>query len=783
MKSKYILIIFFISLGMSSQNNITFNVDMSEYKDPFNKVYISGDFNNWSGNQNPMVSSGGDIWSITLNLPNGFYKYKFTLDNNATQENLNPGDVCVLTDNGVSTRFLVVEDENLLLNKTLFNSCYEKGQDSSILHNTTIKLDMTQFTNNFDTVFISGTFNGWSGLANPLVNSGNGIWVTTLSLPENMHEFKFTVDDWTYEEEFDSGDFGTVTNEGQTNRFISINKDQTVSYLWNETNNSEEEEEIIKYDIVFNVDMSEYEQEFNTPYVSGTFNGWSGEEHPMTDFGNGIWSTTISLADGEYKYKFTIDNWLAQEDLNSGEVCVLTDGGFTTRGFIVSGEDKTLSTPLFNSCYGSGENENGPYEITFKVNMNDYSNPYETVYVSAVFNGWSGVENPMTNLGNGIWSVTLLLPESTKEFKFTHDDWAGQENFSPGDLGTVTNGGFTNRYISINTNKIVSYNWNESGFTEEEVEVEEEEEEPEYEITFKVNTNFYQEPFTTMFLSGDFNNWSGTENPMIDMGDGIWSTTISLADGNYKYKFTYDDWAGQENLSSGDVCVVTDGGFTTRGFTVSGSDKVLSSPLFDSCYSNGENSSGPHDITFNVDMSNYAGNFETVYVSGNFNAWSGVENPMTDVGNGIWSVTLSLPESTKEFKFTYDDWAGQENFSPGDLGTVTNGGFTNRYISINEMQTRNYVWAAGGSTLNLDKKNDNLKFNVWPNPSNDYWNISVKKGILKSINVYDISGKKIKIIAPNSKRSIIEINSLNIGIYYATIQTNLGNYSIKLIKI
>jgi len=53
------------------------------------------------------------------------------------------------------------------------------------------------------------------------------------------------------------------------------------------------------------------------------------------------------------------------------------------------------------------------------------------------------------------------------------------------------------------------------------------------------------------------------------------------------------------------------------------------------------------DITFKVDMSQYAGSQSgspyTVNLNGNFNGWCGGCNPMTDAdGDSVWEITLPL---------------------------------------------------------------------------------------------------------------------------------------------
>ncbi|WP_430408679.1 T9SS type A sorting domain-containing protein [Kordia sp.] len=298
-------------------------------------------------------------------------------------------------------------------------------------------------------------------------------------------------------------------------------------------------------------------------------------------------------------------------------------------------------------------------------------------------------------------------------------------------------------------------------------------------VTFSVDMSGYGTAFTTVYVSGELNGWSGTANPMTDMGGGIWETTISLADGEYQYKFSHDDWAGQDNMTAGDACTVTDGGFVNRILEVNGAAMTLDTAPFSACYDDGN--TGPHNTTFSVDMSGYGASFTTVYISGQFNGWDGTSNPLADIGGGIWSVTLPLTEMYTEFKFQVDNWTDQENFMPDDAGTVTNGGFTNRYINVLEDQSRSYSWSAEGSTLSTEQFSATA-FKTYPNPTTDSWNVVTDNVTINAIQIYDIAGRQVSSSTPNAFTTTIDGSALKAGIYFAKIQTNKGQSSVKLIK-
>jgi hypothetical protein len=203
------------------------------------------------------------------------------------------------------------------------------------------------------------------------------------------------------------------------------------------------------------------------------------------------------------------------------------------------------------------------YNVTFKVNMNEVAEPFTTPEVNGNFNGWCGGCAPMSDPDlDGIWEVTIALAPGTYEYKFAYDSWAGQENLVPGTSCTVTNFGFTNRSLVVDAADIVMdpvcwASCDDCGAGSL------------YDITFQVNMNGVAGPFTTPEVNGNFNGWCGGCAPMSDAdGDGIWAITITLAPGTYEYKFAYDAWTGQEALTEGDPCTVTNFGFTNRSLSV-----------------------------------------------------------------------------------------------------------------------------------------------------------------------------------------------------------------------
>ena len=73
-------------------------------------------------------------------------------------------------------------------------------------------------------------------------------------------------------------------------------------------------------------------------------------------------------------------------------------------------------------------------------------------------------------------------------------------------------------------------------------------------------------------------------------------------------------------------------------------------------------------------------------------------------------------------------------------------------------------------------------FSVYPNPTQNSWNLNSSKESVESIQIIDITGKIIKTIKSGSTAVNIDASDLNSGIYYAKIITGTSTSTIKLLK-
>lgn len=73
-------------------------------------------------------------------------------------------------------------------------------------------------------------------------------------------------------------------------------------------------------------------------------------------------------------------------------------------------------------------------------------------------------------------------------------------------------------------------------------------------------------------------------------------------------------------------------------------------------------------------------------------------------------------------------------------------------------------------------------FKVFPNPTSDSWTVKTKNENISSIQVFDILGKNVLSLSPNSNEVKIDASRLTTGLYFATINTEAGSESLKLVK-
>ena len=305
-----------------------------------------------------------------------------------------------------------------------------------------------------------------------------------------------------------------------------------------------------------------------------------------------------------------------------------------------------------------------PQPVTFRVNVSEEPmGPGDQVYVTGGFDDWSGSTHALTDLGNGIWSTTLDLPQGLHEYQFTVNGWSGTaESFNPGDAGTLTSYGeagqtFVNRYVDVAWEALVTdadcFSSPEAcpgtggaGCTDPDAAnyspaASINDGSCTYEVTFRVDLSEESAAGQTAYINGTFNGWCGDCNPMYDPeGDGIWERTLVLPMGAHEYKYTTNGWSGLvEEFAVGTPCTNTtyDGPnvYTNRAFSIGTSPLDFDVVCFNSCSACTPAPVEFHDVTFRVHMGDPS--LDAVLEVG------GEEYPMADALWGAKEVTVPVP--------------------------------------------------------------------------------------------------------------------------------------------
>jgi hypothetical protein len=73
---------------------------------------------------------------------------------------------------------------------------------------------------------------------------------------------------------------------------------------------------------------------------------------------------------------------------------------------------------------------------------------------------------------------------------------------------------------------------------------------------------------------------------------------------------------------------------------------------------------------------------------------------------------------------------------------------------------------------------------VYPNPSNGMFNVNLSAfETIRSIEVYDLTGKRVMEIYPNSNQTMLDLSNLAGGIYTLKVVSDESNQSVRVQKM
>ena len=273
----------------------------------------------------------------------------------------------------------------------------------------------------------------------------------------------------------------------------------------------------------------------------------------------------------------------------------------------------TISFNYFNSI---PPDQTDRVEFRLILDDIDDSGFYSFHYIlDDVSNQWEKVEIPLIN--NGSWNGN----------GFNYTGWIGTEGDGIMDLSQITKYSLE---FSINTNG-ESGDYQSGTIYLDELQLENTI--PRYPVTFQFDARSLDVHPAGIHIAGNFRNIEYDdyeENPdapdwmdfgvLEDLGNGFWSITLELAQGDYQYKFINgNEWADEHDLFGDELsCTNNDGsGFYNRLVSVN-ADIVLAPVCLNSC-----DPCDLSEIVFDNSLINSSysiiTSFESDYLSGSFN--------------------------------------------------------------------------------------------------------------------------------------------------------------------
>ena len=616
---------------------ITFQVDM-EYVDVSpDGVHITGTFNGWDPTADEMtLASKSGLYEITLDLAEGDYaEFKYVNGNTSSDEETIPQE-CSQNNN----RSLTIPDLNTTLDVVCFGQCGACGGPPVDVE-ITFLVDMSEQTVSPDGVHIAGSFQGWDPAGTILTDAGGGIYTYTATFESGYyHEYKF-VNGNTW----DGAEFVPEGCAFNSNRFITIPDINSVldTVCFSSCEACPPPPEVV---ITFQVDMSNETISPNGIHLAGSFNQWDPTATPMTETRAGVFTALLTLVSQDvHTYKFLNGNTLGDVEIVP-ESCGVPDGGLGfAREITVPGDTTILDEVCFGEC---GPCIPPPESlVTFQVDMANETVSPDGIHLVGSFQGWDPEITPMTDAGDGIYTLGLSLVEGVHHtFKYVNGNTFDDTEDVPSECGEDDGVGGYNRYIDVPVNDTILDLVCFGRCTECPLPVD---------VTFQVDMSNEELSPNGVHIAGDFQGWGPATTPMTDAGDGVFTYTTSLYVGDYhEYKFINDtSWGGAETVPAG--CAANE----NRFLTVPDANTTLDLVCFGSC-----TICVPPtvEVTFQVDMSNETVSPEGVHIAGDFQGWDPDTTQMQDAGDNIYTYTAILNAGEYyEYKFINGiTWADEE---------------------------------------------------------------------------------------------------------------------------
>lgn len=388
--------------------------------------------------------------------------------------------------------------------------------------------------------------------------------------------------------------------------------------------------------------------------------------------------------------------------------------------------------------------------------------------------------------GSGDWEQAVQMTSSGQWETLTFDPTQPSDNGS----GVVAAGNSYNRIVvffdfSNDTSTV------EHLFYFDDITVEGILPPDSVDVTFSVDMNGVTDPFTTVYVSGTFNGFSGTASPLDDSdGDGVWTGTYGMEEGVLEYKFQADDYTVDEIFNGTEECTQRDasGNFVNRVAQIT-SDTTLAEVAFGSCYAAGEAATITVNLGFPADDSVST---DGVFIAGG-SAFGAAPNEFRltdDDGDGIYSITFERGIGFESF-FTFtngpcsdysckEDIAGQDCADPDNFNDRLFDSLTTDLV-LNTCFGECTDVATGCATTNLRNLDQEI-FSVKPTLVSRFAELTFQTAQPKQITVMNLAGQEVRRETTSAGSMNLDFEGLPNGMYLIRVQDGQRTAIRKILK-
>jgi len=331
------------------------------------RVFLAGEFNNWSDSAQPMTQGEDGIWSVTLDLAPGDYQYKYVADGTWITD---PHSVDT-TDDGFGGKNSIVHVGKDAMTvgvgaaagtagaKAAAEGAEAVGGGKNAQGNAGVQAKAGQRLVHFGisapgagSVYLAGEFNGWNASGEKMEDpDGDGVFEVTLPLKPGRYQYKYVIDG-TWKEDPASAEYADDGFGGKNSVVAVVAGDGVQEAAAGSggagpgggaqgaagTEGASGASGTTGGEAVhgtFSVTFS-YQPVISgvgSVMLAGTFNDWNVGATPMTDpDGDGTYTATLLLPAGEYQYKFVVDgNWITDE-----KATAFADDGFGGKNSVIT---------------------------------------------------------------------------------------------------------------------------------------------------------------------------------------------------------------------------------------------------------------------------------------------------------------------------------------------------------------------------------------------------------------------------------------------------------------